>query len=213
MSPFGGGRSAARLVDLAEAAVGFGASADAVLRAVHVQVGFGLRIVVGVDDRDGLPGPAGRRRQRVGAAQVGGRVAAFHARARQLGADFLLWTLRDRACRERSRVVASPRVGSWISVQRTRLSRSRADVVGRVARGVAARLGVHRACAGGWRRARARARRERKRRPTSTRRAAGASRGRAARGAPHAELGALTASMPSPSVTLPQTRSAAQLKR
>src|SRR5947199_56933 len=68
------GRVLAVLIELAEAAVLGGAPGRAVRLAVHGEVRLGGRVVVGVDDRDGPPGPAGGRqpvrRHEVGTCQA-----------------------------------------------------------------------------------------------------------------------------------------------
>ena len=86
---FFGSLLVAGLADLLEAAGGHGAGGQAELAAVGGHVGRGVRVVVGVHDRDGLPGAAvGRqlvRRAQVGGAVAGGRGVRGHAQ----GADVL----------------------------------------------------------------------------------------------------------------------------
>ena len=83
-----GGRGAG-LADLLEAAVGGGAGGKAVVRAVGGEVGRGVRVVVGVDDRDGLAGAVGGGggRQAVGVLEVARAVAGGGGGVRGLGGD------------------------------------------------------------------------------------------------------------------------------
>ena len=63
---------AAGLVDLREATVRRRAGRETVLGAEGAEIGLGARVVVGVDDGDGLAGPGRRaRREAVGRLQGG----------------------------------------------------------------------------------------------------------------------------------------------
>src|SRR5207302_1318971 len=75
--PVGGGIGrTASLVDLAEAAVCGGTSAQAVLRAVDAEISLGARIVEGVNDGDRLTRAGRHARQLVRGLQIGRGVEA-----------------------------------------------------------------------------------------------------------------------------------------
>jgi hypothetical protein len=74
---------AARLVDLLEAPVGRGACGEVELAPVGREIALGVRVVLGVDDRDRHAG-APRRREVVGALEIGRKEAALRRRGRRL---------------------------------------------------------------------------------------------------------------------------------
>ena len=97
-----GKRFPATLVELSEAAVNRLAFAEPVVRAVNREVGFRLRIVERVDDRDRLTASGRGGWEAVCAAKVRRGIPAFDPGALQRGARFLLGPFRDRARRKRS---------------------------------------------------------------------------------------------------------------